>query len=65
MLSMNLNSNLLVYIPRNSLFGIVSSTITYIITIIVMVLNICEKFENWCWSYGLAIYCSGKIHKPC
>jgi hypothetical protein len=65
MLSMNLNSNLLLYIPRNSLSGVVSSAITFIITIIVMVLNIYEKFENWCWSSGLAIYCSGKIHKPC
>jgi hypothetical protein len=65
MLSMNLNSNLLVNIPRNSLFEIVSSIITYIITIIIMVLNIYEKFENWCWSNGLAIYCCGKIHKPC
>jgi hypothetical protein len=65
MLSMNLNSNLLVYIPRNSLSGVVPSTITYIIIIKVLVLNIYEKFENWCWSNRLAIYCSGKIHKPC
>jgi hypothetical protein len=36
MLGMNLNGNLLVYIPCNSLYGVVSFTITFIITTIVM-----------------------------